>query len=118
MTFSNLALIISCVIGISIGQILFKLASASMPTEFGVGAVVQLAVNRHLIGALIIYAAATLGWVYSLRVVPLTIAYPFMALAFVIVPVLSAFFLQESISIRLAVGTALIVCGIAAIVSK
>jgi len=118
MTFSNLALVLLCVVGISIGQILFKLASATMPSSLGVDGAVSLLTNKYLLTALVIYGLATIGWVYSLRVVPLTVAYPFMALAFVIVPLLSAMFLRETIPLSLILGTALIVSGIVVIIKK
>ena len=42
-----------------------------------------------------LYAGATALWVYVLKTVPLNIAYPFMGLAFVVVPVVAHFFVGE-----------------------
>ncbi|EEY50303.1 hypothetical protein VIH_002853 [Vibrio cholerae CT 5369-93] len=55
-------------------------------------------------------------WVYALRLVPLSIAYPFMALAFIIVPVLGIIFLKEPFHWRMLVGAGLIMMGLIVIV--
>jgi len=48
-----------------------------------------------------------------LMTVPLSRAYPFVALAFVLVPAAGYLFFHESITLRYALGTALIVIGVA-----
>ena len=58
------------------------------------------------------YAAATLLWVRILMTVPLSRAYPFVALAFVLVPAAGYVFFHESVSLRYAAGTALIIAGV------
>lgn len=68
--------------------------------------------NSKLIIALIVYAAATATWVAVLRITPLTLAYPFAALAFVIVPVLSHYFIGEPIKLNTLVGAAIIFLGV------
>ena len=42
---------------------------------------------------------------------PLTIAYSFMALTFCLVPLLAAVFLGEAVTLRYALGAALIISG-------
>ena len=48
--------------------------------------------------AVALYAAATLLWVRILTTVPLSRAYPFVALAFVLVPAAGYLFFHEAIS--------------------
>ena len=96
---------------IAAGQVLFKLASRQVG-EIGLGSLLGLATNGYLIAALIIYGAGTLIWIYLLRSVPLNFAYAFMALTFVLVPILSFFLLEESITVRQLAGAALIICGL------
>ena len=62
--------------------------------------------------ALIVYASATLFWLFILQKIPLSIAYPFTALAMVIIPVLSIFLFQEKLSLNYWIGASLIVIGI------
>lgn len=112
MTLANLALTLATVLAIASGQVLFKLgALASNTAGDGVSLVSRYA-NAYLITALVVYAAATALWVYVLKSVPLNIAYPFMGLAFVIVPLLAAAFLGEPLAWRHLVGGLVIAVGI------
>lgn len=112
MSIFNTALILVCVLGISIGQVLFKLASPSFPQAITAGSIMAFVFNKYLFSALVIYGLATFLWVYALKLVPLSVAYPFMALAFVIVPLLGVVFLNEPFNLRNIFGTMLIISGI------
>ena len=96
---------------IAAGQVLFKLASRGVG-DVGLASLLSLATNGYLIAALIIYGAGTIIWIYLLRSVPLSFAYAFMALTFVLVPILSFLLLGESITVRQIAGAALIICGL------
>ena len=113
MSVANVLLTILCVACISSGQVLFKIAarSASASGDF-LSATRELALNPFLIGGLVIYLGATILWIWLLRTIPLSVAYPFMALAFLFVPILAAAFLGEPLSFNSALGALLIVAGI------
>lgn len=96
---------------IAAGQVLFKLASRDLGAV-GLGSLLSLATNVHLLVALFIYGAGTIIWIYLLRSVPLSYAYMFMALTFVLVPLLSYLLLGESINFKHIAGTALIIGGL------
>ncbi len=98
-----------CVLGISIGQLMFKKAAAMLPTPFSL---LQLMQNGWLIAALILYGVTTLGWIWILRHAPLHIAYPFMGLAFLIVPVLAWALLGEPLTWQTLAGGGLILAGV------
>ncbi len=112
MSLVNLILILVCVLGISSGQILFKLASEYFPKHFTFSEIMAFALNKYFFSALVIYGLATILWIYALKLVPLNVAYPLMSLAFVIVPVLSFFFLHEAIEYKTLVGTLVIILGL------
>ena len=59
-----------------------------------------------LLGALVIYALATLLWLLVLSRVPLSFAFPFYGLAFLLVPVLAAVVLGEVLRWQVLVGGA------------
>ena len=108
MTSVNLLLTIVCVVGIAVGQIPFKQAArAGLPAE---GLMVW--VNGWMLAAFVLYSAATLLWVYVPRTTPLALAYPVFALAFIIVPILSAAFFGEPLRLSYFVGGALIIAGV------
>ena len=62
--------------------------------------------------AVLLYAALSVLWVWLLTFTPLSRAYPFVALAFALTPLLGIFIFGEPFSTRLAIGIALILCGL------
>ena len=112
MTALQLLVIIACVAGISLGQVFFKLAAMSLSDSDEAVPLLGLVTSPYLIAGACIYVAATLGWILVLRNVPLHLAYPFMALAFLFVPALGAAVIDEPFSFRTAIGAAFIIVGI------
>ncbi|WP_208353663.1 hypothetical protein [Pseudaestuariivita rosea] len=96
---------------ISIGQVLFKISSRSL-TSMDAENLFKLALNPVFIAALVLYGGVTVVWVFVLRMVPLSIAYTFMALTFCIVPILSVWLLGETIGIRFIIGGTFILAGL------
>lgn len=99
---------------IAAGQVLFKLTSGTTG-DFGVKGLAALMVNPLLLVALAIYGAGTIIWIFVLKAVPLTTGYSFMALTFCFVPVLASIFLGEALTLRYALGAALIIGGMVVI---
>ncbi len=109
MTTLRLFLIVFCVFGIACGQLLFKRAAAALGPAMHWQ---NWLFNGWLWAALILYGAMTLLWIWILRHAPLHVAYPFMGLAFLIVPVLARIFLGEPLTWQTLVGGALILAGV------
>lgn len=105
----GLALLV-CVMAISAGQILFKFAAIRSLTPGK--SLFDLATSPPLLAGAAIYAAATLLWIWLLRSTPLSVAYPFMAASFVIVPIASSVFFGESLTAARIIGAAAIAVGI------
>lgn len=98
-----------CVVGIAVGQILFKLSAAALKdsgTFFDWGTALMLG------SAFALYGLTTIAWVWVLQKLELGKIYPLMALAFVLVPIGSHFILGERFSPQYFVGVALIMAGI------
>jgi undecaprenyl phosphate-alpha-L-ara4N flippase subunit ArnE len=100
-------------VAIAAGQILFKRAASQITPGASGSWLIELARLPTMWVAVALYAGATLLWVRILTTVPLSRAYPFVALAFVLVPAAGYVFFHEPITIRYALGTALIVIGVA-----
>lgn len=96
---------------IAVGQVLFKLTSERLLARQGSG-FTSIAFDPIFIAALALYGTATLLWIYVLKSVPLSYAYSFMALTFVIVPLLALAFLGEALTWRYWLGAALIMAGL------
>ena len=94
------------------GQILFKFAATSQQKIEGMAGLIALFTNGFFIAAGIMYAMTTVLWVFVLQQVPLSRAYPFAALGFVIVPAAAAALFGEAITLRYGIGAALIMAGI------
>jgi drug/metabolite transporter (DMT)-like permease len=97
---------------LALGQILFKYAAETSPRMVSIGGVMALAGNPYLWAAGILYVVATFLWLFILQHVPLSRAYVFAALGFVIVPIASSVLFGDSLSPRFFIGTALIVAGV------
>lgn len=106
---SNFAWLTVAVLGMSGGQLLFKVAARSF---VGADSFIKGLLSPVLILALIVYAGVTIIWVWQLSLIDLSRAYPFMALSFVFVPLLSALMLDETIGMYYWLGISLIVVGV------
>lgn len=65
-----------------------------------------------LLAGLALYGVSTLLWIYALRTVEISYAYPLNSLAYVLVFIASYFIFHESISMLRLAGLALILSGI------
>jgi drug/metabolite transporter (DMT)-like permease len=112
LTPGQIAGCVSFAVLLAVGQILFKSAALSSPAIRNVsdlGTTLQIPV---LWLAVFLYAGATLLWIYLLKTVPLSRAYPFAALGFVIVPIAGIVLFGEKVSLGYVAGAALIVSGV------
>ncbi len=109
ISISNYALLVLTVLMIASGQILFKVSANRIELSEDYGIFRYL--DPVLIFALILYAVATMMWIYVLRKVPLNVAYPFMSLSFVIVPTLSWLLLKENPTYYTFLGGVVIFAG-------
>lgn len=110
---SQLFWIILCVLVIAAGQVLFKMVGLRSVDEFSLQSLLSdYQTTGILLSALTLYMISTFLWIHILRTVPLSSAYPFMALSFVIVPISSWIFFKEPITWSDGSGATLIVLGI------
>jgi drug/metabolite transporter (DMT)-like permease len=107
---SQIAFLIGTLVCLSAGQVLFKIAALQMDDLQSLFQ--RWILNYHLWAALALYAIGTLFWVSTLRQVPLRLAYPAIALSYLIVPFLSHYLLDEEISARTIAGALIIVLGV------
>lgn len=113
----NYIFIIFAVAVIAIGQITFKFAAQSLrilPSQSLLTLLRDNAWPFSLVAlALFFYLLSTLAWVQALRTVPLSVAFMFNSLAFVIVPVAGFLLFGETVPRFFLPGIALIITGIA-----
>lgn len=111
LTLPMTGLLIVTPLMIAIGQVLFKMTSQRL-ADNEANPFYSIALNPLFLLALAIYGSATLLWIYVLKTVPLSYAYSFMALTFVMVPLFAALWLNEALTLKYAIGAVLIVAGL------
>ena len=113
LSWLQISLLVTYAVAMAGGQILFKLAALQGPAsgDFSerLGA---MAANKFFAAAIGLYAVLTLLWVWILSFTPLSRAYLFVALAFAITPFAGGIVFGEPITMRLAIGVAVIVFGL------
>ena len=97
---------------LSSGQILFKKTANVLVTDSAPRFLVSILGNMHFWTALFVYGIATLLLIFVLSRVPLSKAMPFIALTFVIVPLVSAVSFGERLGPIYWIGVGLILSGV------
>lgn len=109
----QIAVLIAYAVAMAIGQILFKTAALRIGATGSLGErLTALAHNGYFAISIVLYAVLTIVWVWILTFTPLSRAYVFVALSFVITPFFGAALFGEPISLRLVIGIGLIVGGL------
>jgi drug/metabolite transporter (DMT)-like permease len=119
LTLPQIALLIAYAVGMSGGQVLFKMAAIRYGLADGTTTerILNLLYNLYFLSALALYAGLAILWVWILNFTPLSRAYPFVALAFALTPLLAALLFGEAMSLRLSLGILLVLCGLFLIMS-
>lgn len=112
MTSSQIGSCVGFALLLAAGQILFKSAALSLPTIWTLGDLTSTMRIPALWLAILVYGAATVLWIYLLKTVPLSRAYPFAALGFVLVPAAGVLLFNEKVGLSYVGGAALIVSGL------
>ena len=100
--------VIFCVLIMSLGQILFKYVAVS----YNSSGVINFSVFGGGAIAITLYAISTVLWIWVLRYMDLSKAYPFFAISFVIVPLSGMVLYGDSLSMKNIFGLLFIVLGI------
>ena len=117
----NIIQLIGFTLLMSMGQLLFKKTALTITNNNITEAtgllegIIRALQIPWLYAALLVYALATVFWLYILQRVPLSIAYPFSAIAMILVPLLSTYFFSEKITLSYWIGASLIIMGITVI---
>ena len=105
-----IGLVICATVFGAFGPILLKKASAKKLSSIG-----SLVKNYELFGGVLLYALGTLLFVPALKGGDLSVLYPFVALSYVWVSILSIKFLDEKMNRYKWIGILLIILGVSCI---
>jgi drug/metabolite transporter (DMT)-like permease len=118
LALSQVALLVAYAVGMAGGQILFKAAALRyLPDGTAAERASSLLFNAYFLAAVALYVGLTVLWVWLLTFIPLARAYPFVALAFAITPLLGGMVFAEPITTKLLTGIALLLGGLLLIAS-
>lgn len=106
---SSRLIIVTCVIVMTLGQILFKMVALKYNET---GDVYDFGVIGYFAIAGIMYMTSSLLWVWALRSVEISRAYPYFALGFVFVPLLGAWLFGEALTLKYGLGVIFVVTGV------
>jgi drug/metabolite transporter (DMT)-like permease len=113
LSLTQIALLSAYAAGMAGGQVLFKVAALRFAGGAPLGdRVLGLLQNWVFLLALALHLGLAVLWVWILSFTPLSRAYPFVALAFAVTPLLGGLVFAEPITIRLLFGISLILCGL------
>ena len=113
LALSQGALLLAYAAGMAGGQLLFKAAALRYASTAPLGErLLSLVQNVYFLAAIVLYVALTVLWVWILTFTPLSRAYPFVALAFAVTPLLAGFVFGEAVTARLMLGIGFILCGL------
>ena len=117
LTLAQVVLLGTYAVGMAGGQVLFKLAAQRFPAGAAVGEqLTSLSGNTYFFVAFAFYCVLAVWWIWILTFTPLSRAYPFVALAFAITPMLGVWLFEEPINLRLGLGIAAIILGLILVV--
>lgn len=108
MAVATLALVLASVALGTAGQVLFKLGVRATPLPAALA-------SPFVLAGLAAYALSTLLWLQALARLPLSLAYPFLSLNFLLVPLAAHFLLREPLSPPQLAGCLLVVAGLLAL---
>ena len=117
-TMAQIAHLLLNVILLAIGQVLLKIGADRADVVTDMASFVRLLSGPVILLALVLYGVTTVLWVYTLQQVPLSRAYPFTALGFVMVPLASFLVLREPVNLSFALGVLFILVGLYFIVQS
>jgi multidrug transporter EmrE-like cation transporter len=119
LTLASTGLLLFAVISAAAGQVLLKhgMQLASARANSGGGSLVlSAATSPWVLGGLVVFAVSAVAWLGALSRVPLSIAYPFNAIGYVVILAASIVILHEKANVLTWAGSLLVVSGVIIVV--
>lgn len=119
MTITSVALLLFAVVTAATGQVMLKhgmqLASARVTHEGG-SLALRAATSPWILLGLVVFGVSAIAWLTALSRVPLSVAYPFNALGYLVILTASILVLHERANVLTWVGSLLVVSGLLIVV--
>ena len=119
MTVASLALVLFAVIAAATGQIMLKhgmqIASARA-ADSGGSLVLRAATSPWVLLGLVVFGVSAIAWLGALSKLPLSVAYPFNAVGYLVILLASILVLHERANVLTWVGSLMVVSGLVLVV--
>lgn len=120
MNLTSIGFLLVAVALAATGQLILKngmnLAKAHA-ADTGRSMALVAATSPWILGGLVVFGVSAIAWLITLSRVPLSVAYPFNALGYVVILVASSVILNERTNIWTWMGTLLVVSGLIVVVT-
>jgi undecaprenyl phosphate-alpha-L-ara4N flippase subunit ArnF len=113
----TMALVLGAVAFSVAGQLLLKSGARHLAGLGRLEFLLAAARDVHVLSGLVAWILSTICWLYVLRVAPLSNVYGLTSLSYVLVPLASVYAFGEQLRLLHAVGTVLILMGVACLLS-
>ena len=119
MTIASVALLLFAVASAATGQVMLKhgmqIASARA-ADSGGSLALRAATSPWVLLGLVVFGVSAVAWLAALARVPLSVAYPFNALGYIVILTASVVLLHERANVLTWVGSLLVVSGLLIVV--
>ena len=119
MTIASVALLLFAVVSAATGQVMLKpgmqIASARA-ADSGGSLALRAATSPWVLLGLVVFGVSAVAWLAALARVPLSVAYPFNALGYIVILTASVVLLHERANVLTWVGSLMVVSGLLIVV--
>jgi multidrug transporter EmrE-like cation transporter len=119
LTIASVALLLFAVISAASGQVMLKhgmqIASARAASS-GSSLITSAATSPWVLIGLVVFAVSAVAWLGTLARIPLSVAYPFNALGYLVILTASIVILHERANVLTWLGSLLVVSGLVVVV--
>ncbi len=119
LTLASIGLLVFAVATAATGQLMLKhgmQVATSRAAQSGGSLVVRAATSPWVLLGLVVFAVSAVAWLGALSKVPLSVAYPFNALGYLVILIASIVVLHEKANVLTWVGSVLVVSGLLIVV--
>jgi multidrug transporter EmrE-like cation transporter len=119
LTIASVALLLFAVVSAATGQVMLKhgmqIASARA-ADSGGSLALRAATSPWVLLGLVVFGVSAVAWLAALARVPLSVAYPFNALGYIVILTASVVLLHERANVLTWVGSLMVVSGLLIVV--
>ena len=119
MTIASVALLLFAVVSAATGQVMLKhgmQVASARAADSGGSLALRAATSPWVLLGLVVFGVSAVAWLAALARVPLSVAYPFNALGYIVILTASVVVLHERANVLTWVGSLMVVSGLLIVV--